>query len=135
MRMLELRELGPLIKVEKRLNVKKIQEGCKGEHYYSRMEQWFIDDMSKLVRSPQGFTVYGDEYNLWFNGEDMIWFFVLRFDKKTGKYLGPKDITIKRRAKGSPIVVRYEYKDFRTKELNKLIQKFVYNATQLGYLI
>ena len=135
MRILELNELDPLVQIDKKLNIEKIRNGEKNEYYYDKMEKWFIDDMSKLVRSPQGFTVDVDEYNLWLNGEDMIWFFILRFNKYTGAYLGPKTITIRRRLKGSKKVMNYEYKKFRTDELNMIIKRFVRKATELGYLI
>ena len=130
------KHLGETLDIPKRLNIAKILKGENNSHYYDQMKDWFLDDLTMMVQSPQGMTRDNGKIRFSFNGHDTIWFFILDFDDCYGNYLGIGLATTKRRPKGSPIISgAKEYKELRTKEINDIIQNFADTAENLGYLI
>ena len=122
------------LRLDKALNVRKIQEGSNATTVYSYMQDWLLRDIEQMTGGKTEFDWQDKEIRFWLTpAGDTVSLFMLRFDRKTGRYLGPGCLRYRSRRSGESATQK-EIKE-APKAVKDAFDKFTASAEKLEYLI
>lgn len=132
--------IGPLRNINGVLNLEKVEEKMMKVKDPIAFKA-FLDELTVITGNSFNVTVKDPIANFWYkfllSGDDMIETAVIQFNVENGIYQGVRDIWVpQRRPKGSKIIIgQREYKELRTAEVNRMLERFETKAKELGYLL